>query len=1072
MRIKKLVALLLCVMFCVQMLPVASLAAENSEVSSAAASSISGSGVRVSFDSTTNKLTLYLVNDGTELQMSKPSAMGYPIVGGTKVQDFTDYTCAVERNITGIMGNGERMTITSRSPSTGLTRTYILETSVATKGAIYTQTAYQAGSTAVTPSWFVDSEFELFSPADYVWSFHGGGEGPMHYNDNVRKISLTDGEKFTRENIQDYTAAAVPVSDIYTADGGITVGDASASRREVRTPVNETANSVNVAIKWPGKTLETGSKREVGQSFVIVHTGDYYTGLRGYKNALEYLGIVMQTNISSRNYDLRWEAWGWSTDWTVDLIIGKLDELQAAGIKQLTVDDGWFNHGGDWQLNPSKFPNGDADMLRLTQAIHDHDMTALIWWRPCDGGKDNSRLHIEHPEYFVMRQDGGTATLPSPGKSDPTTWSADAGYALCPSSPGAIAAQVDFVNRAMNTWNFDGFKADYVWSLPKCYNTTHNHPYPEESTEKQAELYRTAYEAMVANDPDVFNLLCNCGAPQDLYSLPYMTQVVTSDPTSIDQTRTRAKMFKALMGDDYPVTTDHNQSWYSTSVGTGSVLIEKNAFVAAEKAEYERWLKIADTVQLHKGNFIGDLYSYGFDPYETYVVEKDGVMHYAFYRDGSKCQPTGYPDIVLKGLEPDKMYRIVDYVNDRVIATNLMGSNAVFNTRFAKDLLVKAVEITVPDPEPVDPDWGYTSVDDRDAALVYTGTWHDDSNPAFYEGTARYTNSVGASVKFRFAGKSIRWYGQTDTNFGSARVYVDDALVKTVDTRGSAATNVMLFEAFDLSDAYHTIEIVCESGTIDIDRFAYERVTPELQYEKIDALSDRISYKGTWNTDYNPDFYNGDAKSTTELGAEATMTFEGTAVRWYGQRMSNWGEADVLLDGQPVEHVFTYGPESSGNILFQRTGLKPGTHTITIKQTLRFIDIDYLAIATEEAPEPGHDYVDVNDRDASLVYTGAWSDDNNPAFQEGTARYTGQSGAAVSLAFTGTAIRWYGQKDINFGKAKVYVDDVLVETVNANGAAATGQLLFEQLDLPRGNHTIRIVCDTPVIDIDYLSYAN
>lgn len=43
------------------------------------------------------------------------------------------------------------------------------------------------------------------------------------------------------------------------------------------------------------------------------------------------------------------------------------------------------------------------------------------------------------------------------------------------------------------------------------------------------------------------------------------------------------------------------------------------------------------------------------------------------------------------------MYRIVDYVNDRVVATNLMGDNAVFNTRFSDYLLVKAVEISEPD---------------------------------------------------------------------------------------------------------------------------------------------------------------------------------------------------------------------------------------------------------------------------------------------------------------------------------------------------------------------------------------
>ena len=83
---------------------------------------------------------------------------------------------------------------------------------------------------------------------------------------------------------------------------------------------------------------------------------------------------------------------------------------------------------------------------------------------------------------------------------------------------------------------------------------------------------------MMANDPETFNLLCNCGAPQDFYGLQYMTQVVTADPVSLDQTRTRVKAYKALMGDYYPITTDHCQIWYSTTVGTGSVIIEKTAF--------------------------------------------------------------------------------------------------------------------------------------------------------------------------------------------------------------------------------------------------------------------------------------------------------------------------------------------------------------------------------------------------------------------------------------------------------------------------------------------------------------
>ena len=46
-----------------------------------------------------------------------------------------------------------------------------------------------------------------------------------------------------------------------------------------------------------------------------------------------------------------------------------------------------------------------------------------------------------------------------------------------------------------------------------------------------------------------------------------------------------------------------------------------------------------------------------------------------------------------------------------------------------------------------------------------------------------------------------------------------------------------------------------------------------------------------------------------------------------------------------------------------------------------------------------------------------------------------------------------------------------MQQVNVNGAAAVGKLLFQKTDLPAGSHTIRIVCDTPVIDLDYLTYT-
>lgn len=1060
MKIKKYLALVLCLVLCMQILPVTTFATDDGH-------SISGNGVKVTFDG--EELTLYRMDGTTPVQMSNPSAMGYPIVNGEAVQDFAVNSCSVEQNIIGQMGTGERMTIVSTSTSTGLVRTYKLEVSDEEEGIIYTTTTYAAGASAVMVDTFVENVFEVTNTGTYLWSYNGGGEGPMHYYDTIQKIDLTDSTTFTRENIQSDVAASIPVADVYTANGGITIGDASATRREVRTPVQETAASAQVSIKWPGETIAANATVAAGESIVVVHDGDYYCGLRGYKEGMEHIGVTMQTiSADSQSYDLRWESWGWGYNWTVDLIIGKLDELQSAGIKQITLDDGWYDSAGDWGLSSSKFPNGDADMIRLTDAIHDHGMTAILWWRPCDGGT-NSTLYQEHPEYFVKNEDGSSATLTGPSGSN-----AGLGYALCPTSQGAIASQTAFINQAMNVWGFDGFKGDFVWCMPKCYDASHNHAYPEESTENQAELYKAAWQAMEANDSDCFNLLCNCGTPQDYYSLPYVTQVATADPTSVDQTRRRAKAYKALMGDTFPVTTDHNDIWYPSAIGTGSVLIEKRAFTDAEQDTYEKWLEIANTVQLQKGTFVGDLYSYGFDPYETYVVEKDGVMYYAFYRDGSKYSPSGNPDIELKGLDSEKMYRIVDYVNDRVVATNLMGDEATFSCSFSSYLLLKAVEITTPDDETiVDPDWGYTSVDCEDDSLVYTGNWTAESNSSFGEGTARYTTSADSTVEFTFTGTAVRWYGQTDTNFGSADVYLDDVLVDTVSAYGSMATNVLLFDADNLNAAVHTIRIVCTSPVIDIDRFAYVPAEAESVYVAVDSASEQITYSGTWQTEQGDEFLNGSTATTTEAGASAELTFTGTSVRWYGRTsLRNYGVADVYIDGELAENVYSYGEDLDNQILFEKTGLSEGTHTIKIVYNAGTVDLDYFAyVATTENEETELVYQTVDAMSDTLVYSGTWYDDSNTAFDAGTARYTDSAEAYVELTFSGTAVRWYGQYDTNFGSAAVYIDNELIETVSVNGSAAVDQLLFEKSDLSAGEHTIRIVCVTPVIDVDYLAYV-
>lgn len=791
-------------------------------VSAAEEKKLEGNGVEARFEESTGKVSLYRYQeDGSAVQMSEPSWISYPVVSGKPLTDFTDFNCVVEENTKGIAGAGNKMTVTSKSSSTGLKRICVLESVEDIEGLFYVSTSYQAESGQVDVEEFIDCEFALSDPAQTVWSYNGGGEGQQSFYDTLQKIDLKDDVVFQRDNKQDQTSAGIPVADIYSENGGITVGDASATRRELWTPVEEADGTVYANILRPSQTVSGQQTAAAGESFVHVHGGDYFMGLRGYADGMRKLGFetLSPEEIPDNSYDLRWESWGWEFDWTLDLILGKLDELQELGIKQVTLDDGWYNDAGEWDLNEDKLPNGDADMKRLTDAIHERGMTALLWWRPCDGGgREGSSLYSEHPEYFVKNQDGSIAKLAGPGGLD--SFNGTTGYALCPLSDGAVQSQVEFARKAIDTWGFDGLKSDYVWSIPKCYNEAHHHERPEESTENQAVFYREVFQEMKKCNQDAFHLLCNCGAPQDYYSLPYVTQIPTADPTSVDQTRRRVKAYKALCGDYFPVTTDHNEIWYPSTIGTGAVLIEKRNMSGNMQAEYERWLKIAQEVELQKGRFIGDLYSYGFDPYETYVVEKDGRMYYGFYRDGAKYSPQGNPDIELKGLDPDKIYRIVDYVNDRVVATNVSGSHAVFSNKFSNYLLVYAEELSEPDPDLVPEK--ETVVEESDPAFVYEGNWNEESNSAFSGGSCKYTESASAAVSLTFQGESVEWYGQNDTNFGTAEVYIDGELDEVVTCTGAAMTGVKLYEKTGLSKGEHTIRIVCKEPVIDIDRIIYK----------------------------------------------------------------------------------------------------------------------------------------------------------------------------------------------------------------------------------------------------------
>jgi hypothetical protein len=74
-----------------------------------------------------------------------------------------------------------------------------------------------------------------------------------------------------------------------------------------------------------------------------------------------------------------------------------------------------------------------------------------------------------------------------------------------------------------------------------------------------------------------------------------------------------------------------------------------------------------------------------------------------------------------------------------------------------------------------------------------------------------------------------------------------------------------------------------------------------------------------------------EARASTAAGAEATLTFTGSAVTIIGVLSQAGGRADVILDDRPAGELDAYiPPDTNDNALWHTYGLPNRAHTLRI----------------------------------------------------------------------------------------------------------------------------------------------
>ncbi|MGH8372269.1 MAG: Ig-like domain-containing protein [Gammaproteobacteria bacterium] len=235
-------------------------------------------------------------------------------------------------------------------------------------------------------------------------------------------------------------------------------------------------------------------------------------------------------------------------------------------------------------------------------------------------------------------------------------------------------------------------------------------------------------------------------------------------------------------------------------------------------------------------------------------------------------------------------------------------------------------------------------------------------------------------------------------------------------------------------------------------------------------------------------YSSGSAVHSDNAGAQLRYTFTGAAVRWIGYRDIDSGIADVYLDGRLVSTVDTYSSTPRTQVvLYSATGLAAGSHTLALQVEGRhdpeaagssvWVDsIDTLPSSTSSSATGGtlppplnvtyttssgnNGYTRIEQDDSAVNYSGSWETEGSSLlvnYSGGTAAESSDASAQVSLAFSGTAVRWIGYRDTFSGVANVYLDGAHVATVDTYGTLPQSQVtLYSASGLAAGSHTLTI----------------
>ena len=99
-------------------------------------------------------------------------------------------------------------------------------------------------------------------------------------------------------------------------------------------------------------------------------------------------------------------------------------------------------------------------------------------------------------------------------------------------------------------------------------------------------------------------------------------------------------------------------------------------------------------------------------------------------------------------------------------------------------------------------------VEETNPALILTGRWYANNNPAHSGGTSALATDAGSRVTVNFTGTGISWIAYRDEWSGIGRVYLDGEMKTSIDTYlAPSQARAVLYNVGGLAPGTHTLVI-------------------------------------------------------------------------------------------------------------------------------------------------------------------------------------------------------------------------------------------------------------------------